>query len=99
VRNWVIRARGEAQLDSYEPGTLELGTGGGEEIRLRDFWIPCSELMPPDGDSVLVVNVTSDGKYHTIHIGGWDELDKLWRSDHDCSRLNVSHWMPLPGLP
>lgn len=56
-------------------------------------WIPVTEKIPPDQEEVLVLTRSKNGVRN---------VDKgYWAIDHFIhrGRSEVTHWMPLPGLP
>ena len=63
-------------------------------------WIKCSEKMPKNDKSVLVV-IKEDG-YTDICVGetygegNWMISGEFWYEKSDPS---ITHWMPLPELP
>lgn len=63
-------------------------------------WIKCSEKMPENGKSVLVV-ITQDG-YTDICVGetygegDWMISGEFWYEKSDPA---ITHWMPLPEPP
>lgn len=63
-------------------------------------WIKCSEKMPENGKSVLVV-IKEDG-YTDICVGetygegNWMISGEFWYEKSDPA---ITHWMPLPELP
>ena len=57
-------------------------------------WIPVSERMPEDGQSVIVFW----GKYREVGEAVFGKDDK-WFSTDRGGCFDVSHWMPLPSPP
>lgn len=71
-----------------------------EDIEIKYNWIKCSEKMPENGKSVLVV-IAQDG-YTDICVGetygegNWMISGEFWYEKSDPA---ITHWMPLPELP
>lgn len=61
-------------------------------------WIKCSDLLPEEGETVLLLRKEINGCW--FYIGFCDE-DSLFRHDyHGTDRLlGITHWMPLPEPP
>lgn len=63
-------------------------------------WIKCSERMPENGKTVLVV-IKEDG-YTDICVGetfgecNWMISGEFWYEKSDPA---ITHWMPLPEIP
>jgi hypothetical protein len=60
-------------------------------------WIPCSERMPLDDESVLVYSPRCKKVFKAIYrtcSGCW-----VFSYDHIQIQEPISHWMPLPELP
>ena len=84
----IIHESGEIKLTDLREMASEL-----LQLREQVRWIPVSERLPDDGDSVLVYfgNVASA----FLRDDGW------WRSAPIPSRIysTVTHWQPLPPAP
>lgn len=67
------------------------------KFKLRSLWIPVTERLPEDGETVLVYG--SKGGIYTAWCNrryenvGWHKLNS---KSHYC---NPTHWMPLPEPP
>lgn len=57
-------------------------------------WIPCSERMPDDGETVLVTRDDGTCKIATFEVG---EIENGWQMDSWYTEENVTAWMPLPN--
>ena len=65
-----------------------------------DDWIKCTEKLPENGKSVLVV--MKNNKYSWIDIGYINELGFLRTNDkivYEKSDPAIIRWMPLPKIP
>lgn len=57
-------------------------------------WIPCSDVMPEDGESVLVTQERFDGLRRTV-AGNYNAFTGLFYGDNGTI-MNVIAWQPLP---
>ena len=66
----------------------------GMEALERTRWIPVSERLPEDGETVLTYkNGQFDVLKYEMRRNGWICGGWFW------SRATVTHWMPLPEPP
>lgn len=80
----------------HVPVASQLFEEAAQEIeRLRDErrWIPVSERLPEDGQSVLACFEKSGG----VGCATFVELYKWFETDRGC--FGATHWMPLPEPP
>lgn len=76
----------------------ELEWTGKEIVRLRSRlkmqWIPCSERLPEDEETVLTYkNGRFEVQEYEKRRNGWISIGWFW------SLATVTHWMPLPEPP
>ena len=57
-------------------------------------WINIEDSKPEDGKSVLLFDV-----FRNIKFGFYEKNNDLFRSLLDDSKVNATHWMPLPEPP
>ena len=63
-------------------------------------WIKCSEMLPEEGEDVIVydgLGQVHEGCYFRYGDGVVWEIPSYNPSYYD--EVNVSHWMPLPEPP
>jgi len=89
LRNWFKDVNAVSAIDLMDEAANEI-----ERLRLR--WIPVSEQMPEDGQSVIACfeggGMTGQVGEATFNKrGGWFSTERgAW---------GASHWMPLPAPP
>jgi len=79
-------------------GLLELVEA--DKAKKSSGWIAASE-PPEHSKDVLVcdVNSTMFGESYSVGfhgLNGWNSYSEMW---NETGVRNVTHWMPLPGLP
>lgn len=60
-------------------------------------WVPCSERMPDENVTVLVLRYGATPELAQYELGDWWYIDKL--PDGSGVVDGVTHWMPLPAPP
>jgi hypothetical protein len=65
-----------------------------ERLRAERLWIPVSDRLPEDGQSVVVFW----SKYRQVGEAVFGK-DEGWFSTDRGGCYEVSHWMPLPAPP
>ena len=61
-------------------------------------WIPVTERLPENGQTVIVFAPNCEPQMHVWHYGG----DELWFDERDryvARGCVITHWMPLPSAP
>ena len=66
------------------------------ELEEKQRWIPVSERMPDDWESVLTIDISKSTQ--DVVTAFYNPEMSLW-STHFSYDLWVTHWMPLPELP
>lgn len=66
------------------------------ELEAAHHWIPVSERMPDDWESVLTIDISKSTQ--DVVSAFYNPEISLW-STHFSSDLWVTHWMPLPEPP
>jgi hypothetical protein len=69
---------------------------GGEQLMSGDDWIRIEDQRPSIGQRVLAWDLTV--RAEVIAYFGRGGFYELWRGQYHTLR-NISHWMPLPGVP
>ena len=57
-------------------------------------WIPVSERLPENGDTVIVCDTREDYVNSFWYDHGW-----WYNEGHRVSLEEITHWMPLPEPP
>lgn len=80
----------------------------GEWCRVNG-WISVDDRLPNYTESVLIYHTSNYGEKYisvgqivrvTRHIGKDSSIDNVWyMANSKSSRLNVTHWQPLPAAP
>ena len=91
IRCWVQDCRDE-YIDKIVKQEFELAA-------LREPWIPVSERLPEDNDTVFVV-VQYEKEVFSL-MGRYSFLNdtRKWEVYPDTKLPHVTHWMPIPTLP
>ena len=93
----VISTENGESYVAFKSGTMDWFSDA--ELTHVSEWIKCSERMPEDGDSVLVIdldrNIITQASLFECNFYP-DAMD--FCIDYD-DRLNVTHGMPLPAPP
>jgi hypothetical protein len=89
LRNWFREVNAVSAIDLMDEAANEI-----ERLRLR--WVPVSEQLPEDGQTVIVCfegrGVNGQVGEATFNKrGGWFSTE--------LGAWGASHWMPLPGPP
>jgi hypothetical protein len=74
------------------------------EARARLAWIPVSERLPEDGESVLAVISSAFNPHQIILLARHYSERPEWVTDdafyyYDKEYERITHWMPLPKAP
>ena len=64
-----------------------------ERLPSAQQWIPCSERLPKDDETVIVTRDDGTVKIATFEVG---EIENGWQIGSWYTEDNVVAWMPLP---
>ena len=64
--------------------------------RQDDKWIPVSERLPDNWESVLTIDISKSTR--DMVTAFYNPETSLWSTHFSCD-LWVTHWMPLPASP
>lgn len=64
-----------------------------------DVWISCSELMPDDGQHVIILCDGAFVLYAQYRDGEFFDIVRNGDEFFETQSRNVTHWMPLPEPP
>lgn len=64
-----------------------------------DGWISCSELMPDDGQHVIILCDGAFVLYAQYRDGEFFDVVRNGEKFFETQSRNVTHWMPLPEPP
>ncbi|HBI7596496.1 TPA: ead/Ea22-like family protein [Escherichia coli] len=64
-----------------------------------DVWISCSELMPDDGQHVIILCDGAFVLYAQYRDGEFFDIVRNGDEFFETQSRNVAHWMPLPEPP
>lgn len=80
-------------IDRCKAIVQEVAKEYGKDTNVRsNGWIPCSERLPEDNQSVLVITKTG-----TIWTAFYDTFCETWIDNVTDNVLDVIAWMPLPA--
>ena len=66
------------------------------ELEARQRWIPVSERLPDNWESVLTIDISKSTQ--DVVTAFYNPEISLWATHFSCD-LWVTHWMPLPEPP
>lgn len=66
------------------------------ELEAAQRWIPVSERLPDNWESVLTIDISKSTRGPVTAF--YNPETSLWSTHFSCD-LWVTHWMPLPELP
>jgi len=66
------------------------------ELEAAQRWIPVSERMPDNWESVLTIDISKSTR--DMVTAFYNPEKSLWSTHFSCD-LWVTHWMPLPESP
>ncbi|MCV5557069.1 dATP/dGTP pyrophosphohydrolase domain-containing protein [Escherichia coli] len=89
-RQWPEPKDGEPRLHIKEPGNSPV---------TPDDWISCSELMPEDGQHVIILCDGAFVLYAQYRDGEFFDVVRNGEEFFETQSRNVTHWMPLPEPP
>lgn len=76
---------------------------GAEPVSNRDElpegWVACSELMPEDGQHVIILCDGAFVLYAQYRDGEFFDVVRNGDEFFETQSRNVTHWMPLPAAP
>ena len=84
-----------ARVDEFE-GESERFTVHSDIERQDDKWIPVSERLPDNWESVLTIDISKSTR--DMVTAFYNPETSLWSTHFSCD-LWVTHWMPLPESP
>jgi len=96
---WFVKARDYKGLcETFDALDDEIDKLEAENARLKDAqrWIPVSERMPDDWESVLTIDISKSTQ--DVVSAFYNPETSLWSTPFS-SDLWVTHWMPLPEPP
>lgn len=66
---------------------------------LGEMWMPVSNGLPEEGESILAVLCTKDTKCEPWVEAMTYESEKFLEPSGTCRGVKMTHWMPLPEPP
>ena len=66
------------------------------ELEEKQRWVPVSERMPDNWESVLTIDISKSTR--DMVTAFYNPETSLWSTHFSCD-LWVTHWMPLPEPP
>ncbi|MGM6923054.1 ead/Ea22-like family protein [Escherichia coli] len=79
--------------------TYKLNELSGNYPVTPDGWISCSELMPEDGQHVIILCDGAFVLYAQYRDGEFFDVVRNGEEFFETQSRNVTHWMPLPEPP
>ncbi|HFX7243948.1 TPA: ead/Ea22-like family protein [Escherichia coli] len=79
--------------------TCKLNDPSGNSPVTPDGWISCSELMPDDGQHVIILCDGAFVLYAQYRDGEFFDIVRNGEEFFETQSRNVTHWMPLPEPP
>ena len=79
--------------------TYKLNELSGNYPVTPDGWISCSELMPDDGQHVIILCDGAFVLYAQYRDGEFFDVVRNGEEFFETQSRNVTHWMPLPEPP
>lgn len=83
---------------AYRAGRESAALAGNSPV-IPDGWISCSELMPDDGQHVIILCDGAFVLYAQYRDGEFFDIVRNGDEFFETQSRNVTHWMPLPEPP
>ena len=87
---------GDAEDAASLLGLIETNEARIAELEEERRWIPVSERLPDNWESVLTIDISKSTR--DMVTAFYNPEIRLWSSHFSCD-LWVTHWMPLPEPP
>lgn len=83
---------------AYRAGRESAALAGNSPV-IPDGWISCSELMPDDGQHVIILCDGAFVLYAQYRDGEFFDIVRNGDEFFETQSRNVTHWMPIPEPP